>query len=93
MNCSTPGFPVNHQLPELAQTHVHRVGDLFNSICSIVLCYYRLPGVFSKCCGDPTYLFHVKEGRERRKEKKERQFCNVKMWIHSGVNAYGIGKI
>ena len=27
MNCSTPGFPVHHQLPELAQTHVHQVGD------------------------------------------------------------------
>ena len=27
MDCSTPGFPVPHQLPELAQTHVHRVGD------------------------------------------------------------------
>ena len=27
MVCSTPGFPVHHQLPELAQTHVHRVGD------------------------------------------------------------------
>ena len=27
MNCSTPGFPGHHQLPELAQTHVHRVGD------------------------------------------------------------------
>ena len=25
--CSTPGFPVHHQLPELAQTHVHRLGD------------------------------------------------------------------
>ena len=25
--CSMPGFPVHHQLPELAQTHVHRVGD------------------------------------------------------------------
>ena len=24
---STPGFPVHYQLPELAQTHVHRVGD------------------------------------------------------------------
>ena len=24
---STPGLPVHHQLPELAQTHVHRVGD------------------------------------------------------------------
>ena len=22
MDCSTPGFPVHHQLPELAQTHV-----------------------------------------------------------------------
>ena len=22
-----PGFPIHHQLPELAQTHVHRVGD------------------------------------------------------------------
>ena len=27
MDCSTPGFPFHHQLPELAQTHVHRVGD------------------------------------------------------------------
>ena len=26
-DCSTPGFPVHHQLPELAQTHVHQVGD------------------------------------------------------------------
>ena len=25
MNHSTPGFPVHHQLPEFAQTHVHRV--------------------------------------------------------------------
>ena len=27
MDCSTPGLPVRHQLPELTQTHVHRVGD------------------------------------------------------------------
>ena len=27
MDCSTPDFPVHHQLPELAQTHVHRVSD------------------------------------------------------------------
>ena len=27
MNCRTPGFSVHHQLPELTQTHVHRVGD------------------------------------------------------------------
>ena len=27
MDCSMPGFPVHHQLSELAQTHVHRVSD------------------------------------------------------------------
>ena len=27
MNCSMPGLPVHHQLPESTQTHVHRVGD------------------------------------------------------------------
>ena len=27
MDCSTPGFSVHHQLPELSQTHVHQVGD------------------------------------------------------------------
>ena len=27
MDCSTPGFPVHHHLLELAQTHVHQVGD------------------------------------------------------------------
>ena len=27
MDCSMPGFPVHHQLPELPQTHVQRVGD------------------------------------------------------------------
>ena len=27
MNCSMPGLPVQHQLPEFTQTHVHQVGD------------------------------------------------------------------
>ena len=27
VDCSTPDFPVHHQLPEFAQAHVHRVGD------------------------------------------------------------------
>ena len=27
MNCSTPGLPVHHQLPEFTQTHAHWVGD------------------------------------------------------------------
>ena len=27
MDCSTPAFPVHHQLPEFTQTHVHSFGD------------------------------------------------------------------
>ena len=27
MDCTMPGFPVLHYLPEFAKIHVHRVGD------------------------------------------------------------------
>ena len=44
-DCSTPGFPVHHQLPELTQTHVHQLGDAiqpFHSLSSLLL----LPSIF-----------------------------------------------
>ena len=31
MDCSKPGLPVHHQLPEFTQTHVHWVGDVIQS--------------------------------------------------------------
>ena len=31
MDCSTPGFSIHHQLPELAQTHVQQVSDAIQS--------------------------------------------------------------
>ena len=36
MDCSTPDFPVHHQLPKLTQTHVHWVDD------TILMRWYRL---------------------------------------------------
>ena len=36
MDCSMPGLPVYHQLPEFTQTHVHWVGD--SSKASILQC-------------------------------------------------------
>ena len=36
MDYSTPGFPVHHQLPELAQIHVHRVGDAIQPTHSVL---------------------------------------------------------
>ena len=35
MDCSTLGFPVLHHLPELAQTHVHRVSDAIQPSCPL----------------------------------------------------------
>ena len=37
MDCSTPGFPVLHYLPEFAQTHVHWVGDAIQPSHSLLL--------------------------------------------------------
>ena len=31
MDCSRPGLPVHHQLPEFTQTHVHLVSDAIQS--------------------------------------------------------------
>ena len=31
MDCSKPGLPVHYQLSELAETHVHQVGDAIQS--------------------------------------------------------------
>ena len=46
MDCSTPGFPVHHQPPELTQTHVHWVSDAIQPshlCCPLLL----LPSIFS----------------------------------------------
>ena len=45
LGCSTPGFPVLHQLPELAKTRVHRVSHptiSYSIVCSLLL----LPSIF-----------------------------------------------
>ena len=46
INYSTPGLRVRHQLAELTQTHVHRVGDAIQP--SILCCpLLLLPSIFS----------------------------------------------
>ena len=37
MECSTPGLPVHHQLPEFTRTHVHWVGDALPTVSSSVV--------------------------------------------------------
>ena len=42
MDCSTPGFPAHYQLPEFAQTHIHRVSDAIQHSHPLLL----LPSIF-----------------------------------------------
>ena len=46
MHCSISGFPVHHQLPELTQTHVHRVCDAIQPSHPL-LSPLLLPSIFS----------------------------------------------
>ena len=46
MDCSTPGLPVYHQLPEPTQTHVHRVSDAIQPSHPLS---HALEQWFSKC--------------------------------------------
>ena len=48
MDCSTPDFPVHHQLLELTQTHVHQVGDASNRLplcCPLLLPPSNFPSI------------------------------------------------
>ena len=43
MDCSMPGFPVLHYLPEFAQTHVHWLGDAIQPSHPVLPFSSRLP--------------------------------------------------
>ena len=60
MDCSMPGFPVHHQLPELAQTHVHQVSD---AISSSVVPFSSCPQFFPASGSFPVSLFFTTGGQ------------------------------
>ena len=62
MDCNMPSFPVHHQLPELAQTHVHQVSD---AIEPFVLCrpLLLLPSIFPASGSFPVSQFFTSSGQ------------------------------
>jgi len=49
-DCSTPGLPVSHGLPEFAQVHVHRIGDdlqLSHPLDALFSCVRSFPALGS----------------------------------------------
>ena len=57
MNRSTPGLLVHHQLPELTQTHVHRVSDAIHYTCEQLEMYIILISSESHLKLNNKYLF------------------------------------
>ena len=76
-DCSTPGLPVHHQLPELAQTHVHRVSGeyriyLFSvKYADFFLTKYQILNILTSPL-NMKFMF------------KLQPFCHI--WLHASAN-------
>ena len=75
MNCSTPGLPVHHQLPESTQTHVHWVSDaiqpshplsplLSSRLQSFPASGYFQMSQFSTSGGQKSFRFNINPSKE-----------------------------
>ena len=63
MDCSTPDFTVLHHLPELAQTHIHWVGDAIQRSHPLLPLFSSCPQSFS---ASSSYLLVLNEFLETR---------------------------
>ena len=65
MDCSMPGFPVPHHLPELAQTHVHGMFSWhcsnYSSVFNVLLerwVFAKVKRIFKKFIADRTIIMY-----------------------------------
>ena len=59
ISCSMPGFPAHHQLPEFAETHVHRVCE---AIKHLIFCrpLLLLPSIFASIKVSDESILHIR---------------------------------
>ena len=88
MDRSTPGFPVHHQLPELTQTHAHRVGDAIQPSLPVVpfsSCPQSLPASGSF----PVSLFFASSGQSIGVSASASVLpMNIQDWFPLGLTAW-----
>jgi len=63
MDCSTPGFPVHHQLPELAETHVHLNRWCHPTISSSIILFSSYLQSFPASLSFPMSQFFAQGGQ------------------------------
>ena len=59
MDCSTSGFPILHYLLELAQTHVHWVGDAIQQVILSYCIHFDAPSSWLLCPFDMSLSFSI----------------------------------
>ena len=86
MNCSTPGFPVHHQLSEHAKTHVHWIGELVRSN-HLILCHPLLLALqsFPESRSFPMSQFFTSGGQSKGVSPSTLIIpMNIQDWFHLG---------
>ena len=85
MDYSRPGFPVHHQLLEIAQTHVHPVGDAIQPSHPL-LSPSSLPSVFPSVSVFPMSQFTSGGQRIGVSASASVLLVNIKDWFPLGMN-------
>ena len=86
-DCSMPCFPVHHQLPELAQTHVHWVGDAIqpshplSSPSPPVFNLSQHQGLFQSVSS----LYQVAKVLKLQLQHQSFQWMNIQDWFPLGL--------
>ena len=86
MDCSMPGFPVHHQLPELAQTHVHQVSDAIQPILASVVPFSSCLQSFPASGPFPVNQFFTSGGQSIRASASASVLSmNIQDWFPLGL--------
>ena len=62
-DCSTPSFPIHHQLQKLTQTHVHRVSNAIQNISSSIVPFFSRLQSFPASGSFPMSQFFTSGGQ------------------------------
>ena len=88
MDCNTPGFPVLHHFLELAQTHVHWVGDslhppLLSSVIPFSSCLQSFP-----VSGHVLMIQHFISGGQSIRASASVLLMNIRDWFPLGWTGF-----
>ena len=91
MDCKTPGFPVLHHLPELAQTHVHWVGDAIQPSHALSVPFSSCLQSFSPSGSFPiSWTFALRDQSIGASASASVLPMNIQGWFPLGIDSFDL---